>query len=113
MDRNDAALEMREWLEALNSVQAFEGVQRMDEILSEVVAEARKNGAQLPFAWNTAYTNTIHPANQPEPPGIRAIETKNPRRDPLERRRHRAQGQQGFLRTRRPYRLLPVRRDAL
>ena len=76
MDRDDAALEMREWLEALNSVQAFEGVQRMDDILSEVVSEARKNGAQLPFAWNTAYTNTIHPANQPEPPGTRAIETK-------------------------------------
>ncbi len=67
---------MREWLEALNSVQAFEGVQRMDDILSEVISEARKNGAQLPFAWNTAYSNTIHPANQPEPPGTRAIETK-------------------------------------
>jgi pyruvate dehydrogenase E1 component len=76
MDRDDAALEMREWLEALNSVQAFEGVQRMDDILSEVISEARKNGAQLPFAWNTAYSNTIHPANQPEPPGTRAIETK-------------------------------------
>ena len=76
MDGNDAALEMREWLEALNSVQAFEGVQRMDDILSEVISEARKNGAQLPFAWNTAYSNTIHPANQPEPPGTRAIETK-------------------------------------
>jgi pyruvate dehydrogenase E1 component len=76
MDGNDAALEMREWLEALNSVQAFEGVQRMDDILSEVVSEARKNGAQLPFAWNTAYSNTIHPANQPDPPGTRAIETK-------------------------------------
>jgi len=76
MDRDDAALEMREWLEALNSVQAFEGVQRMDDILSEVISEARKNGAQLPFAWNTAYSNTIHPANQPDPPGTRAIETK-------------------------------------
>jgi pyruvate dehydrogenase E1 component len=76
MDRDDAALEMREWLEALNSVQAFEGVQRMDDILSEVVSEARKNGALLPFAWNTAYTNTIQPANQPDPPGTRAIETK-------------------------------------
>ena len=42
MDRDDAALEMREWLEALNSVQAFEGVQRMDDILSEVISEARE-----------------------------------------------------------------------
>ncbi|MGO9431048.1 MAG: pyruvate dehydrogenase (acetyl-transferring), homodimeric type, partial [Rhodoblastus sp.] len=75
MDRNDAE-ETREWLEALNSVQAFEGVHRVDAILGEVVAEARKNGAQLPFAWNTAYINSIPVADQPEPPGIRPIETK-------------------------------------
>jgi pyruvate dehydrogenase E1 component len=76
MDRDDAALEMREWLEALNSVQTFEGVERVDDILSEVVSEARKNGAQLPFAWNTAYINTIPPAAQPQVPGTHAIESK-------------------------------------
>ncbi len=76
MDRNDAAEETREWLEALNSVQAFEGVRRVDDILGEVVAEARKNGAQLPFAWNTAYINSIPVAEQPQPPGNRPIETK-------------------------------------
>jgi pyruvate dehydrogenase E1 component len=76
MDRDDAASETREWLEALNSVQAFEGVERVDGLLSEVVAEARKNGAQLPFAWNTAYINTIPPASQPPQPGVRAIESK-------------------------------------
>ena len=76
MDRNDAAQETREWLDALNSVQAFEGVERVDHLLQDVVAEARKNGAQLPFAWNTAYINTIPPANQPEHPGVRHLETK-------------------------------------
>jgi pyruvate dehydrogenase E1 component len=76
MDSNDAAQETREWLEALNSVQTFEGVRRVDALLGDVVAEARKNGAQLPFAWNTAYINTIPVADQPEPPGVRAIESR-------------------------------------
>ena len=76
MDKSDTAAETREWLEALNSVQAFEGVHRVDDLLGEVVAEARKNGAQLPFAWNTAYVNSIPVAEQPEPPGIRPIESK-------------------------------------
>jgi len=76
MDTNNDAAEAREWIDALNSVQAFEGIARVDGLLNEVVAEARKNGAHLPFAWNTAYINTIPPASQPEPPGVRAIEAK-------------------------------------
>ncbi|MCI4680738.1 pyruvate dehydrogenase (acetyl-transferring), homodimeric type [Rhodoblastus acidophilus] len=76
MDKSDAAAETREWLEALNSVQEFEGVERVDGLLSDVVSEARKNGAKLPFAWNTAYINTIPPEQQPPHPGVREIETK-------------------------------------
>ena len=76
MDRTEDSQETREWLESLNSVQEFEGVARVDELLNTVVAEARKNGAQLPFAWNTAYINTIPPEDQPAHPGVRAIETK-------------------------------------
>ena len=68
MDKSDAAAETREWLEALNSVQAYEGVERVDDLLSEVVSEARKNGAQLPFAWNTAYINTIPGPTSPSLP---------------------------------------------
>ena len=114
MDRDDAALEMREWLEALNSVQAFEGVQRMDDILSEVISEARKNGAQLPFAWNTAYGNTIHPARPARPSGRpRAIETKIRPRSAGTPRRSCCSANKESLRTRRPYRELPVRGDAL
>ena len=67
MDKSDANAETREWLEALNSVQEYEGVERVDTLLSDVVSEARKNGAKLPFAWNTAYINTIPPDQQPEP----------------------------------------------
>ena len=76
MEESNLSAETREWLEALNSVQEFEGLGRVDGLLSDVVAEARKNGAKLPFAWNTAYINTIPPEQQPPHPGQREIETK-------------------------------------
>ncbi len=55
------ATETREWLDALDSVEAFEGVGRVDELLSGVVQAARRKGAKLPFAANSAYVNTIPP----------------------------------------------------
>ena len=76
---NDAAVdpaETNEWLEALDSVEAFEGIGRVDEILSSVVRSARRKGAKLPFAANTAYVNTIPPEAQPPHPGNRAIEQR-------------------------------------
>jgi pyruvate dehydrogenase E1 component len=71
--RGDAA-EMREWLEALDSVEHFEGLERVDELLDSVVTSARRKGAKLPFAANTAYVNTIHPQDQPHHPGVRNLE---------------------------------------
>jgi pyruvate dehydrogenase E1 component len=71
--KGDAA-EMREWLEALDSVEAFEGLERVDELLDSVVTSARRKGARLPFAANTAYVNTIHPQDQAQHPGIRELE---------------------------------------
>jgi pyruvate dehydrogenase E1 component len=72
-EQSDSA-EKREWLDALDSVEAFEGVDRVDELLEAVVSSARRKGARLPFAANTAYVNTIHPQDQPTPPGNRALE---------------------------------------
>jgi pyruvate dehydrogenase E1 component len=66
--------EMREWSEAISSVIAFEGTERADEILSETVATARRYGARLPFAANTAYINTIPPSEETPHPGDREIE---------------------------------------
>src|SRR3974390_818425 len=66
--------ETNEWLDALDSVEAFEGLSRVDEILDSVVTSARRKGARLPFAANTAYVNTIPPEAQPKHPGDRRIE---------------------------------------
>ena len=56
--------EAQEWLDALDSVEAFEGLERVDALLESVVTSARRKGAKLPFAANTAYVNTIHPDEQ-------------------------------------------------
>src|SRR5271170_947981 len=71
LDQSD---ETDEWLDALDSVAAFEGIGKVDEILDSVVAAARRKGAKLPFAANTAYVNTIPPEEQPPHPGNRKIE---------------------------------------
>jgi pyruvate dehydrogenase E1 component len=73
-DHETDPTEKAEWVEAINSVIAFEGSGRADDILQHVVAAARSAGAKLPFAANTAYINTIAPDEQPPHPGDRAIE---------------------------------------
>ena len=40
--------ETREWVEALDSVLAFEGADRAFFLLDEVVGEARRKGAPVP-----------------------------------------------------------------
>jgi pyruvate dehydrogenase E1 component len=72
-DNHDGA-ERAEWLDALDSVEAFEGLERVDELLDAVVTSARRQGARLPFAANTAYVNTIAPEQQPKHPGDRKLE---------------------------------------
>jgi pyruvate dehydrogenase E1 component len=67
-------LEREDWLESLDSVEAFEGLERVDELLDAVVVSARRKGAKLPFAANTAYINTIPPERQPKHPGDRKLE---------------------------------------
>ncbi len=66
--------ETREWREAIRSVIAFEGPDRADALLGAAVETARRHGAHLPFADNTAYINTIAPDEQPDYPGDKAIE---------------------------------------
>ncbi|MFN0217342.1 MAG: pyruvate dehydrogenase (acetyl-transferring), homodimeric type [Hyphomicrobium sp.] len=75
-DDRENDLEAREWNDAISSVMAFEGVQRASDILNGVVATARRNGAQLPFAANTAYMNTIPRSEEPPQPGDRDLENR-------------------------------------
>jgi len=67
---------MQEWSNAISSVIAFEGTDRADDVLTAVVDTARRSGAKLPFAANTAYMNTIAPKDEPAHPGDRAIEQR-------------------------------------
>ncbi|HEY5206966.1 MAG TPA: pyruvate dehydrogenase (acetyl-transferring), homodimeric type, partial [Roseiarcus sp.] len=70
----DQSDETDEWLDALDSVEAFEGIAKVDDILDAVVTAARRKGAKLPFAANTAYVNTIAPEEEPPHPGDRQLE---------------------------------------
>lgn len=72
----DDVAEKREWVDAINSVIAFEGTGQADDLLESAVAAARRSGAKLPFASNTAYINTIAPDKQPPYPGDRHLENK-------------------------------------
>ena len=75
-DAGDEATEAREWDEAISSLIAFEGVERADAVLARTIDTARRHGARLPFAANTAYINTIAPGDEPTHPGNREIEHK-------------------------------------
>jgi pyruvate dehydrogenase E1 component len=53
--------ETREWVDALDSVMTFEGAGRAFLLLDEVIAEARRKGAPVPYSATTPYLNTIPP----------------------------------------------------
>ncbi len=69
-------VEAREWVDAISSVMAFEGSERADFLLGRAVEMARRQGARLPFAANTAYINTIPPHKEAQHPGNREIENR-------------------------------------
>ena len=56
--------ETREWVDALDSVMAFEGADRTFFLLDEVIAEARRKGAPVPYSATTPYVNTIAPGKE-------------------------------------------------
>src|ERR671939_1852770 len=67
-------LETQEWREALDGVVEFEGPERAQFLLEQVLTEARRKGAPVPYSANTPYLNTIPPEQQEPHPGDRAIE---------------------------------------
>ncbi len=66
--------ETQEWIEALDSVLAREGVERAHYLLEQLIAKARKSGAYLPYSANTAYINTIPPSREARAPGDPGME---------------------------------------
>ena len=68
--------ETREWLESIDSVLGTQGPDRAHFLLNQMIDFARRSGAYLPYAPNTAYLNTISTGRQPEYPGDRSIERR-------------------------------------
>src|SRR5512133_424698 len=67
-------VETREWLDALDSVLAFEGTDRARFLLGELSSEGRRRGAPAPYSATTPYLNTIPVDQQPAYPGDLATE---------------------------------------
>ncbi len=67
-------IETREWLDALDSVLTFEGLDRAHYLLAELTSEARRRGAPVPYSASTPYLNTIRPDREDRHPGDLAIE---------------------------------------
>jgi pyruvate dehydrogenase E1 component len=68
--------ETREWLESIDSVLRVHGAERAHYLLERLIDYTRRSGAHLPFKPNTAYVNTISPAQEQEYPGDRALEKR-------------------------------------
>jgi pyruvate dehydrogenase E1 component len=68
--------ETREWIDALKAVLEVEGTERAHYIIDNLIDEARRFGAFLPFSANTDYVNTIPAELQPKMPGDSTIEEK-------------------------------------
>jgi pyruvate dehydrogenase E1 component len=68
--------ETQEWLEALDGVLKYEGAQRAHYLLEQLVEKARRSGAYFPFSLNTAYCNTIPPAQEERSPGNHELENR-------------------------------------
>ena len=68
--------ETQEWLDALSAVIEVEGVERAHFLLEQLIDNARRNGANLPFTNNTAYLNTIPTHLEERIPGDPELEYK-------------------------------------
>ncbi len=66
--------ETREWLDALDSVLASQGIERAHFIVQKLLERSRRAGVYLPYSANTAYLNTIPPQQQQPSPGDAELE---------------------------------------
>ncbi len=106
-------VETREWRDALASVIAIEGAQRAGFLLEALREEAQRHGAPVPFSANTPYINTIRPEEEARHPGDRAIEHRIRSLVRWNALATVLRANKEFLRARRSYRELPIRRAAV
>ncbi len=62
-------VESEEWIAAINSVMETDGVERAQYILQRLSTKVTATGAQLPYAINTPYRNTIPVSKEARMPG--------------------------------------------
>jgi pyruvate dehydrogenase E1 component len=70
------AVEMSEWLEAIDSVLEHDGPGRAHHILTRVVERAQRAGTGSIATLNTPYVNTIAPEGEAQLPGDPALERR-------------------------------------
>ena len=70
------ALEQREWLESLDYVVQQGDRGRVQRLLASLRHRARSAGVSLPFTAETAYVNTLRPADETPLPGSQEIERR-------------------------------------
>ncbi len=66
--------ETNEWLDALKSVLDADGADRAHQIISQLLAEARRSGVNLPYSATTAYINSIPSHMEEKSPGDHELE---------------------------------------
>ncbi|HET7306887.1 MAG TPA: pyruvate dehydrogenase (acetyl-transferring), homodimeric type [Gammaproteobacteria bacterium] len=66
--------ETREWQESIRSVLANEGPERAKFLLENVILDARRTGAYIPYDPSTPYINTIPPHQEKKMPGEQRLE---------------------------------------
>ncbi len=68
------AVETNEWIDSIKAVIQSDGGERAHYLLERMADEARRAGAEIPFAPTTAYINTIPPQKQAHSPGDATLE---------------------------------------
>ncbi len=69
-------LETREWVDALAAVVERDGPERAHFLIEALIEKARRSGAYLPYSANTAYVNTISPAQEEPRAGDPTLERR-------------------------------------
>jgi len=69
-------IETTEWLESLTAVIENQGSERGHYLIKQLIDQAYKQGARIPYTQNTPYINTIPPEEEAKSPGDQNIERK-------------------------------------